>query len=54
VLISPISPFLIQTPDNPEALPASVFDGFMQAAGQDSPAWMKGFPDTFYYLSKFT
>src|SRR6202790_5520371 len=53
VLVSPIPPFLLQTPDNPEGLPASVFEGFMQAARQDAPAWMKGFLDTFYNIEKF-
>jgi pimeloyl-ACP methyl ester carboxylesterase len=52
VLISPIPPFLLQTPDNPEGLPASLFDTFMQAAGQDSPAWMKQFLDSFYNVEK--
>src|SRR5207237_3132441 len=28
VLVSPIPPFLLQTPDNPEGLPASFVDGF--------------------------
>src|SRR5579864_2792291 len=53
VLVSPIPPFLRQTPDNPEGLPASLFEGFMQAARQDAPAWMKGFLDTFYNIEKF-
>jgi len=53
VLISPIPPFLLQTGDNPEGLPASLFDGFMQAARQDTPAWMKGFLDNFYNFDKF-
>ncbi len=53
VLISPIPPFLLQTADNPEGLPASLFDGFMQAARQDTPAWMKGFLDNFYNFDKF-
>jgi len=48
VLISPIPPFLLQTADNPQGLPASVFDGFVRAARQDTPAWMKGFLDNFY------
>jgi non-heme chloroperoxidase len=52
VLVSPIPPFLLQTPDNPQGLPASLFDGFMQAARQDTPAWMKGFLDTFYNIDK--
>src|SRR5947207_13851586 len=50
VLVSPIPPFLLQTPDNPEGLPASLFEGFMQAARQDAPAWIKGFLDNFYNI----
>ncbi len=53
VLVSPIPPFLLQAPDNPEGLPASLFDGFMQTARQDAPAWMKGFLDNFYNIDKF-
>jgi len=51
--VSPIPPFLLQTSDNPEGLPASMFDGFMQAARQDAPAWMKGFLDNFFNIDKF-
>jgi pimeloyl-ACP methyl ester carboxylesterase len=50
VLISPIPPFLLQAPDNPEGVPPSVFDGFIQAAQADTPAWMKGFLDNFYNI----
>ncbi|HEX2323603.1 MAG TPA: alpha/beta hydrolase [Streptosporangiaceae bacterium] len=53
VLISPIPPFLLQTDDNPDGLPASLFDGFMQSARQDAPAWMKGFLDNFYNIDKY-
>ena len=53
VLISPIPPFLLQTTDNPEGLPGSLFDGFMATARQDAPAWMKGFLDNFYNADKF-
>jgi non-heme chloroperoxidase len=53
VLVSPIPPFLLQTPDNAEGVPASVFEGFMQTARQDAPAWMKGFLDNFYNIDKF-
>jgi non-heme chloroperoxidase len=53
VLISPIPPFLLQTADNPDGLPASLFDGFMQSARQDSAAWMKGFLDNFFNIDKF-
>ena len=48
VLVSPIPPFLLQTPDNPEGVPQGLFDGFAQAAMADAPAWMKGFLDNFY------
>ena len=48
VLVAPIPPFLLQTPDNPDGLPQSLFDGFAQAAAADTPAWMKGFLDNFY------
>ena len=50
VLIAPIPPFLLQTSDNPKGVPQSVFDGFVQAAQADTPAWMKGFLDTFYNI----
>jgi pimeloyl-ACP methyl ester carboxylesterase len=50
VLISPIPPFLLQRPDNPEGVPQSLFDGFAQAARADDPAWMKGFLDNFYNI----
>jgi non-heme chloroperoxidase len=50
VLISPIPPYLLQAGDNPEGLPGSLFDGFVQAARGDTPAWMKGFLDNFYNI----
>ena len=52
VLISPIPPFLLQTDDNPEGLPKSLFDGFMKEAKADIPAWMKGFLDNFYNIDQ--
>ena len=48
VLVAPIPPFLLQTSDNPDGVPQSVFDGFVEAAKSDTPAWMKGFLDNFY------
>jgi non-heme chloroperoxidase len=48
VLVAPIPPFLLQTTDNPDGVPKTVFDGFVQAAQADTPAWMKGFLDNFY------
>jgi non-heme chloroperoxidase len=50
VLIAPIPPYLLQAPDNPDGVPQSLFDGFTAAAAADTPAWMKGFLDTFYNM----
>ena len=48
VLVAPIPPYLLQADDNPDGVPAALFDGFAQAARADTPAWMKGFLDNFY------
>jgi pimeloyl-ACP methyl ester carboxylesterase len=53
VLVSPIPPFLLAATDNPEGLPASLFDGFMHQARDDASAWMKGFLDNFFNIDKF-
>jgi non-heme chloroperoxidase len=53
VLISPIPPFLLGADDNPEGLPAGVFDDFMKEAKADPPAWMKGFLDSFYNIDEY-
>ena len=37
-------------PDNPDGVPQSLFDGFTQAAQADTPAWMKGFLDSYYNI----
>jgi len=50
VLVAPIPPYLLQTPDNPDGVPQSLFDGFAAAATADTPAWMKGFLDNFYNM----
>jgi non-heme chloroperoxidase len=50
ILVSPIPPYLLQAPDNPDGVPQSLFDGFIQAARADTPAWMKAFLDNFYNL----
>jgi len=53
VLIGPIPPYLSQAPDNPDGVPANLFDGFRQSAAADAPAWLKGFLDNFYNLDQF-
>ena len=53
VLVSAIPPFLLQGPDNAEGLPADLFDGFVETAKADTPAWMKGFLENFYNLDVY-
>ena len=53
VLVSPIPPFLLQTDDNPDGLPGSMFEGFQQTARADLPAWMKGFLDNFFNIDQY-
>ena len=47
VLLAPVPPFLLKTGDN-DGLEQSLFDGFMQAARGDRPAFMTGFLSNFY------
>lgn len=48
VLISPIPPFLLKTPDNPEGVDQSVFDGFMAAIRKDRHAFQTSFLNDFF------
>src|SRR5260370_9927224 len=40
VLVSPIPPYLLQTPDNPDGVPQSLFDGCPPAAPAATPPWL--------------
>jgi non-heme chloroperoxidase len=53
VLIGPIPPYLSQASDNPDGVPANLFDGFRQSPTADGPAWLKGFLDLFYNIDQF-
>ena len=48
VLISPIPPFLMKTPDNPEGLDRSMFDGFVQSIKDDRAAYQTQFGNNFF------
>jgi hypothetical protein len=48
VLVSPIPPFFLQTDDNPNGVPGTMFDGFVEDAKADMPAWMKAFLENFF------
>jgi len=51
-LFGAIPPYLLQTADNPDGLPQSLFDGFMESVKKDRYAWFKFFFDNFYNVDK--
>lgn len=48
VLIGVIPPFLLKTADNPEGVPAEVFEGIKAGIVADRPAFLLGFLKNFY------
>jgi len=48
VFISPITPFLLKTADNPEGVEQNVFDGIKNALIADRPAYLSQFLANFY------
>lgn len=48
VFISAVPPFLLKTPDNPEGVDRSVFDGIEQGIIADRPAFLTAFLSDFY------
>jgi non-heme chloroperoxidase len=52
-LFGPIPPFLLKTPDNPEGVDQSVFDGIKAAIVADRFAYQKAFLDNFYNVDKY-
>ncbi len=48
VFLSAIPPFLLKTPDNPEGVDGSVFDGIREAIAADRPAFLCEFLSNFY------
>jgi pimeloyl-ACP methyl ester carboxylesterase len=48
VFISAIPPFLLKTPDNPEGVDGSVFEGIQQGLVADRPSFLTGFFQNFY------
>jgi non-heme chloroperoxidase len=51
-LCGAIPPFLLKTPDNPEGVEQSVFDGIKAAVIADRPAYFKDFLDNFYNVDE--
>jgi pimeloyl-ACP methyl ester carboxylesterase len=52
VFMSAIPPFLLKTPDNPEGIDASVFDGIRKAIIADRPAFLTNFFSNFYNVDE--
>lgn len=48
VFISAITPFLLKTPDNPEGVDGSVFEGIEKSIEADRPAFLSAFLANFY------
>ena len=48
VFLSAIPPYLLQTADNPEGAPGSLFEGIKQAIVADRPAFLTKFLHDFY------
>ncbi|MGO9018963.1 MAG: alpha/beta fold hydrolase [Syntrophobacteraceae bacterium] len=46
--LSSIPPFLLKTPDNPEGVDGSIFDGIAKAIAADRPAFLCQFLSDFY------
>jgi non-heme chloroperoxidase len=53
VLVSPIPPYFQSADDDPEGVPASLFEGFLASAKADRPSWLKGFLDNFYNIDVY-
>jgi non-heme chloroperoxidase len=51
-LFGAIPPFLLKTDDNPEGVPAGVFEGIKAAIVSDRYAYFKDFFDNFYNVDK--
>ncbi|MCM0677846.1 alpha/beta hydrolase [Micromonospora phytophila] len=48
VLLAPLAPFLLQTPDNPEGVDKSLFEGFQRAIIDDRFAYLTNFCEAFF------
>jgi len=48
IFISSVPPFLLKTPDNPEGVDGSIFEGIQEAVAYDRYAFFTGFFQNFY------
>lgn len=47
-LLGPVPPYLLKADDNPEGVPADVFEGIKAAIVKDRPSFFTGFFDNFF------
>ncbi len=52
VLMGPVPPYLLKADDNPEGVPAEVFEGIKSAFVKDRPSFFTGFFDNFFNIDK--
>lgn len=52
VLMGPVPPFLLKTDDNPEGVPAEVFEGIKAQIVKDRPSFFTGFFENFFNTDK--
>jgi len=50
IFMAAIPPFLLKTPDNPEGVDRSVFDGIQKGLAADRPAFLSQFVSNFYNI----
>jgi pimeloyl-ACP methyl ester carboxylesterase len=53
-LVSAVTPFLLQTQDNPDGVPQSVFDDFIAQLKADRPHFLTGFGKKFFGVGLVT
>jgi pimeloyl-ACP methyl ester carboxylesterase len=53
VFMAAVPPFLLKTPDNPEGVDGSVFEGIKKAIAADRPAFLSKFLSDFYNVDIF-
>lgn len=52
VLMGPVPPYLLKADDNPEGVPAEVFEGIKTAIVKDRPSFFTGFFENFFNIDK--
>src|ERR671914_515679 len=53
IFMAAVPPFLLKTPDNPEGVDSSVFEGIKKAIAADRPAFLSKFLADFYSVDSF-